>query len=141
MKTYHTLVKAARHAVEALQKELSQLEYKKEKLEEGKQGLLDQLKAESTAAGEAFLIARFDLYLKQCRNQIAKFDAAIAHVDREIDVMVEQMREAFQELKRFEIIRDQKLSELEEEALLKEIKMLDEIASVQHQRKESGADG
>lgn len=96
----------------------------------------ERKREEKFASSDPTLLMSFSEYLKAFKIKDEKIRKAIKRLEEQIEQMREQVREAFAELKKFEIIQRRR----EEEAAAKQAKAeaqeLDEIGLENHRRKE-----
>ncbi len=125
------LIRMRRHAVEERQKFLAELYRQADALEAEKQGILKKLadEQEKTKTIDMIDIIRaFDVFAKASRDKIARIEEHRRALEFRIDAAREAMREAFNELKKIEIIDERR--EAEAIALIekREAAILDETA-------------
>ena len=132
------LIRLHKHGLDEKQKILSRLYLDVERLQRRKAGMLDQIETERglTADGaDSMMIQAYLGYLQRAKKDIAIIDNEIARIEIRIEGVIEEMREAFGELKKIEITRDNRLAELAKENKRREDALFAEIAITQHERK------
>lgn len=132
------LIRLHKHGLDEKQKILSRLYLDVERLQRRKAGMLDQIETERglTADGtDSMMIQAYLGYLQRAKKDIAIVDNEIARIEVRIEGVIEEMREAFGELKKIEITRDNRLAELAQENKRREDALFAEIAITQHERK------
>lgn len=132
------LIRLHKHALDEKQKVLARLYLDVERLQRRKAGMLDQIEAERelTVDGmDGMMIQAYLAYLQRAKRDIAIIDNEIERVETRIEGVIEEMREAFGELKKIEITRDNRLAELAAENKRREDAIFAEIAITQHERK------
>lgn len=108
------LIRMRRHAVEERQKFLAELYRQADALEAEKQGILKKLadEQEKTKTIDMIDIIRaFDVFAKASRDKIARIEEHRRALEFRIDAAREAMREAFNELKKIEIIDERREAE------------------------------
>ncbi|MBI2234895.1 MAG: flagellar FliJ family protein [Micavibrio aeruginosavorus] len=132
-----SLIRLRKHRVEEKQKVLSALYREAEMFQLKKQQMEDQLERErETAKINADAAAYYGLYAENMRKKIGKVDEAIQRLNKRIEAAQEDVRAAFAEQKKVEIIQRNRDEEEEKERADKETQMLDEIAIEGFRRKE-----
>jgi flagellar FliJ protein len=123
-----SLIRLRKHTVEEKQKILSALYREAEIMQNRKKALEDQLEQEkelATTNNDAG--AYYGLFAENMRKKIALVDDALAKVNSRIEIAREDVRAAFAEQKKVEIIQARRDEEEEKEIADKESDMLDEI--------------
>ena len=131
-----SLIKLRKHTVEEKQKILSTLYREIENLQNKRKEMEDQLAREKElATTNNGAGAFYGLYAENMRKKIARMDDAIRKVNARIDLAQEEVRAAFAEQKKIEII--QRTREEEEEKALadKESQVMDDMAIEGFRRK------
>lgn len=132
------LIKFRKHQVDEKQKFLSNLYRQSEKLQEQKQLIREQMEHEKQVAKEAkdgeastFLLT----YLEGARAKIKGLDGEIAKLEIRIAAAQEEVRAAFAEQKKIEIVQQERKDREEQKLKAKETKELDEIAIDSYRKK------
>lgn len=131
------LIRLNKHALDEKQKVLARLYNDVEKLLRRKAGMLDQIETErnvTDAEIDSMMMQAYLAYLRRAKHDIAAMDAQVAKVEKRIEEVIDEMREAFGELKKIEITRDRRLAELEAENKRREDALFSEIALDQYAR-------
>lgn len=135
MKTYNQLVRLHEYrlhekqkAVAALEAEANEIKLKADQLTA--EILIEEARAEESQLGSAAFASYF---VRANEKRRALADAKSA-VDRKMLTARQELKHAFDELKRIETLRDQKQAELRAEAQRAEQAELDEVAIAQHRR-------
>jgi flagellar export protein FliJ len=137
MKTFDQLIRLHRHRLTERQKALVALEAKAAELRQTAAALEAEALAEEAKAGESELgTFGWGAYLTRVRAERERFAAARAEAEQRIGQARALLRAAFEELKRIEIVRDQKLAAAAAAAKKREQSALDEVAISQHRRRE-----
>jgi flagellar FliJ protein len=134
------LIRLRKYGVEEKQKILADLFRAAEALESRKADLLAQVAAERQLAedrgAEFETLAAFTLYMGRVRQVVELIDAEIAKLDRRIEKAQEDMREAFGEMKKIEIIQHRREEAERAEENRREGKVLDEVGIEGFRRRE-----
>lgn len=130
MANLNPLIRVRKHAVEQKQKFLSGLYREVEQLESEKKKLNDDLAAERLKVDEmgVEVLGYFGRYSEGVRSRSEDIDEEIVKLEARIEVVREDLRQAFADLKKIEITQERR--EAEEQAALnkKEDQEMDEIA-------------
>ncbi len=137
MKTLEQLIRLNNYRLTERQKALVTLEAKAAQLrtladELEARALIEEAKAEQSELGTL----GWGEYLKRVKAERERLVAARSELDGRITAARADLKVAFEELKRIEILRDQKLAAAEAEAKKREQSALDEVAISQHRRRE-----
>lgn len=137
MKTLEQLIRLHRHRLRERQKALVALEAKAAHLRQEADGLEARaLIEEATAETSELGTFGWGAYLARVKAERTRLSAARAELQDRIEEARTKLKAAFEELKRIEILRDQKLAAAKAEAKKREQQALDEIAMTQHHRRE-----
>lgn len=124
-----SLIRLRKHTVEEKQKVLSALYREAEMFQLKKQQMEDQLAQErETAKTNTDAAAYYGLYAENMRKKIDKIDEAIQRLNKRIEAAQEDVRAAFAEQKKIEIIQRNRDEEEEKERADKEVQLIDDIA-------------
>lgn len=131
------LIRVRKHTVEQKQKALSALYKRAEDMKAERDKLEAQLaiELEKTKNMEAELLGYFGPYSEKVQNQIESIDQKRKKLEKQIALAQEDMRAAFAELKKVEIIAERRADEEQAAQNKKESEELDEIAIDGHRRK------
>jgi len=138
-----SLIRVRKHTVEQQQKALAELYRKAEEMKAERDALETQLAIESEKSRELQpdMLEYFAAYVKQTRKTIDTIDRNREKLERQIKLAQEQLREAFAEQKKIEIIDKRRKDAEAAKENAKESKDLDEIAIDGFRRKsEEGGD-
>jgi flagellar FliJ protein len=133
------LIRLRRYTVDEKQKFLSALYREAENLINKRKALADQLEHEkelAKAEGSPDSISFFGRYAENVRKKLGKFDEHIKKMENRIEGAQEDMRAAFAELKKVEIIKQKRIEREQQAQDHKESRELDEIAIDGFRRKE-----
>ena len=131
-----SLIRLRKHTVEEKQKALSVLYREVEVLQKRRKEMEDQLAREKELAMTNNNAGAFyGLYAENMRKKIERMNDAIRKLNARIEVAQEDVRAAFAEQKKVEIIQRNREEEEEKERADKESQLLDEIALEGFRRK------
>ena len=134
-RSHEPLIRLARFKVEALQQQMAELD-------RSRQALIDQIERLEASVPEAQAVATeskegFLAYGSYAQAVIKRKDNIRLSLD-EVEVQAEALRnrlaEAFQELKKYELLEERRLAQAEKALRAAEQDELDEIAQVRHRR-------
>lgn len=132
------LIRLNKFELEEKQRFLSKLYRDVERFQKMKAGMLDSLESEKDAVDtnltDMTMIQSYLAYLGRVRREISLLDNEIERIEARIEVAIEDMREAFGELKKIELTRDRRLQELAEENKKREDALFSEIALEMYRR-------
>lgn len=138
------LIRFRKHQVDEKQKFLSNLYRQAEELEGRKKAILKQMEDEKQAAKDAqdaeastYLLT----YLEGARHKIKVLDREIARMEVRIAAAQEEVRSAFAEQKKVEIVQQERLDREEAAQKAKEDKELDDIAIDAFRKKRAEEEG
>jgi flagellar protein FliJ len=136
MKGIDTLIKLHKRTLDELRKQIGALENQKQKLIQLSKKLDDDLRSEMKVAAETPEMGRFYTgFSKRIQERQKEIGAEVRKIDNAISALTDEAREAFGEVKKFEIVRANAEKRGQKEAARKETIALDEIAGVQDRRK------
>lgn len=131
-----SLIRVRKHTVEEKQKILSALYREVENLQNRREAMEAQLAQERELAMNNNSIGTFyGLYAENMRRKIDRMNEAIRKVNARIETAQEDVRAAFAEQKKVEIIQRNREEEDEKERADKESRLLDDIAIEEFRRK------
>ena len=139
MADLNPLIRLRKYRVEEKQKILADLFREAEKIEARKADLLAQKEHEQKIAEEKQdyeTHTAFTLFAERVRGEVELLDQVLAKLDTRIAIAQEAMREAFGELKKIEIIQENRDEDAAKEVLKREGQVLDEVALEGFRRKE-----
>lgn len=135
MAKLHGLIKLRQHELDEKRRELGEINAKIEALEQKKKQMLDRMEAEKQAAADNVMLAStIGAYIGKTLKRRESLTKQIQKIIVESEELMEEVREAFLELKKFEITQNRR--DAEELARLEKLEqaVLDEIAIVRHGR-------
>ena len=135
-----SLIRVRKHAIEQKQKFLAELYRQAEEFKNQRDTLETQLaiEMEKTKDMDATLLGFFGPYTEAVTLRIEDIDEDRKKLDKRITRAQDDIRYAFAELKKIEIIDDRRAAEELAELAKKEADILDEIAIDQFQRQQEG---
>ncbi len=136
------LIKLRRHGIDERQKALGVLLRQAETLELKKQELRDTLEQERKIAEESATkdyAAYFGAYADGVQKTIGRIDADLKKIEVRIQIAQDDIRNAFAELKKIEIVQQEREKEDKKKQDAKESAELDEIAIDGFIRREENA--
>ena len=131
MANLHGLIRLRRYTVEEKQKLLSALYREAEALIAKRQIMEDQLEHEREIAmneGTPDASADYGRYAENVRKKIAMFNEGIRKIELKIDIAQEDVRAAFAEMKKVQIVQRTREEEEQKAQDVKDATTLDEIA-------------
>tara|TARA_R110002072_G_scaffold114575_2_gene244698 strand:- start:464 stop:886 length:423 start_codon:yes stop_codon:yes gene_type:complete len=131
------LIRVRKHDIEQKQKALAALYTHAQELKDKRDSLETQLAIETEKTNElnVEMLRFFQPYADQVKEQIERIDLAREQLEHHIRFAQDEMRNAFAEMKKIEIIDERRKAELLAEMDKKESDMLDEIALDAFRRK------
>ena len=132
-----SLLRVRKHTVEQHQKALAELYRKAEELKNERDALETQLAIESEKSKnlKPDMLEIFSAYVEQTRKTIDKIDRDREKLEQQIKMAQEQLREAFAEQKKIEIINRRRKKAERDKQEKSESKELDEIGIEGFRRK------
>lgn len=124
------LIRVRKHTIEQKQKFLASLYVKAEELKQQQDTLETQLAIETEKTKDlgAEMMGYFGAYADSVNIQLEELDVVRKHMEDRIKMAQEDVRNAFADLKKIEIINDRRQSEALADMDKKESEELDEIA-------------
>lgn len=139
MADLEALIRLRRHTVEEKQKVLAEILRHVEKLEEEKLGLIARLEKERQAMEEDLTLETRDFYGRfkgVIDSGVERIDLGIKELEGRLIVAQEEVRSAFADMKRVEIVHKRRQAEERTEIDAKESNELDAIGIEGFRRKE-----
>lgn len=134
-RSHEPLIRLARFKVEELQKQMAELD-------RSRQALIDQIErleasvpeeqAAATESKEGFLA--YGSYAQAVIKRKENIRLSLEEVDVQADALRARLSEAFQELKKYELLEERRLARIEKAVRAAEQDELDEIAQSRHRR-------
>lgn len=139
MADLESLIRLRRHTVEEKQKILAEIFRQVEIVDRRKKELLERLEKERKALDENFDIetrAYYGRFEGVIRGNIAKLDKELKKLETRVQLAQEEVRTAFADMKRVEIVHKRRQAEEAQAIKDKESQELDEIGIEGFRRKE-----
>ena len=137
MKTLSTLIRLAQLALDEKRKIVVALEQKIAEVEAYKASLIAALDEERKRPPDALEGGLTQgAYIKATYKKCEQCDAQLAELARLMDIAQDQIRLAFEDLKRYEIAAEQRQLAERRDEKKRETKMMDEIGSESQRRKD-----
>lgn len=141
MANLKSLIKLRRHNVDEKQKFLAQLYREVEMIEASKNTLIERLRSEREVldqSGTLEMYAYFGRFSQNIQRMLERLNEEKKKLEIRIVVAQDDVREAFANMKRIEIVQREREKEEKKEADGKENRELDEIGIDGFRRKEDG---
>lgn len=136
MKTLNTLIRLHKRSLDGLRRRMGELENQKAQLQQAIKALQKEMDTEVRLAEKQPEMANFfGEFATRIKNRQETIHQEIAAVDVKIKNLNNEIFEAFTELKKYEIAKENARLRANESEKRKETIMLDEIAAQQHLRK------
>lgn len=133
------LIRIHRWQLDELRRRAAPLEQERAQLLDRGREILEQLDRERqavmTGAGTSADMQAFQSRVMVEHNSITR---KVLEIEQAIDALRDQMADAFQDVKKFEITEEQRLDALRREQLQREQSQLDEIGLNNHRRRDMG---
>lgn len=134
------LIRVQKHTVDEKQKILARLFREQEEHETAKRTIQEQVDSETLVANDMSNdpISRlsFGNFLAGAKQKISDIDAHLEKLEMRIELAQENIRQAFEELKKTEIIDKNRKKKIKKEKSKKENSELDDIGIEGHRRKQ-----
>ena len=135
-RSHEPLIRLARFKVEELQKQMAELD-------RSRQSLIDQIErleasvpeeqAAATESKEGFVA--YGSYAQAVIKRKENIRASLDEVEVQADALRARLSEAFQELKKYELLEERRLARIEDAVRKAEQDELDEMAQIRHVRR------
>lgn len=137
MKGIDTLIRLAKRSLDELRKKQVAMETEKDQLQRAIQSLDNQMRNEMALAAKAPEMGSFyGGFAKRIKERQATLREEVKGVEKRLAKLSEEIMEAFADLKKYEIARDNAKARAKAELARKETIMFDEIAATQFTRKQ-----
>ncbi len=139
MANLKSLIKLRRHNVEEKQRVLAGLYREVEELERGKTMLIERLRTEREVldqSGTLEMYAYFGRFSQNIQRMIERLNAEKQKIEMRITIAQDDVREAFANMKRIEIVQRERETAEKKEASDKETREMDDIGVEGFRRKE-----
>jgi hypothetical protein len=132
-----TLIRLAKLQLDEKRKQLAVLLAKEDEMKAMRAVVLQRLEAESKNSQNALEGGRsHGAFAKASFKKRDEIDAAIVELNKFIQSAREEVRQAFEEMKRYEIAQDQREQKARKEAQRRDTKQLDEVGSELNRRRQ-----
>jgi flagellar protein FliJ len=139
MKTGQTLIQLAQHKVDSVQTLIRAAEAARDDLLRRRGGVQDKMDKERALAERDPAAANtWVAYVGAARVQVGNIEASIAGVDDRIVALREQLAEAFEEKKRFEMMEERRIAREEAAEAKRQQAAIDEAATMRAARLRRG---
>jgi flagellar FliJ protein len=135
-RSHEPLIRLARFKVEELQKQMAELDNSKTALNNQIERLEASVPEEQAVAEQSkdgYLA--YGSYAQAVIKRKENIRLSLAEVEVQADSLRERLSEAFQELKKYEILEERRLARIADAVRIAEQNELDEIAQVRHHRR------
>lgn len=143
MANLKSLIKLRRHNVDEKQKALGELYRQVEMIEQNKQILIERLQEERDVLdknGTLEMYAYFGRFSQNIQRSLERMNLEKQKIEIRINVAQEDLREAFANMKRVEIVQREREIEEKKEQSAKEDREMDEIGLDGFRRRAEGED-
>ncbi|WP_448188394.1 flagellar FliJ family protein [Azospirillum sp. sgz301742] len=138
MSSLKTIIRLHKWQLDEKRRALSDLQNLHDRLCMELARLREEVRREQEAARTDQAVAfSYPAFAKAARERDHRLQDSIAQVEQQIEAATEEMSEAFQELKRFELAEEERLKREREKIRRKEDAMLDETALVGFRRRQA----
>lgn len=132
-----TLIRLAKLQLDEKRKQLAVLLAKEDEMKAMRAVVLQRLEAESKNSQNALEGGRsHGAFVKASFKKRDEIDAAIVELNKFIQSAREEVRQAFEEMKRYEIAQDQREQKARKEAQRRDTKQLDEVGGELNRRRQ-----
>lgn len=134
-RSHEPLIRLARFKVEELQKQMSELDRSKAALNsqiERLEASVPEEQAAATQSKDGYLA--YGSYAQAVIKRKENIRLSLDEVEAQVDALRERLAEAFQELKKYELLEERRLARAEQAVRSAEQDELDEIAQTRHRR-------
>lgn len=136
------LIRIHRWQLDELRRKAAPLEQQRQDLLDHGLALMAQLETERAAVSEGFgTMADLQTFKDRVMLQHDEITRRVAEIDQTIEQLREQMADAFQDVKKFEITEEQRQESVKRARDHREQSQLDEIGLNNHRRRESSRSG
>lgn len=136
VKGIDTLIRLSKRALDELRKKQALLENQKTRYEQAIKKLNDEMEKEMRLAEKTPEMGSFfGGFAKHIRHKQDKLRVDIKKVEADLDAMTDEIQDAFADLKKYEIAKEQAELRAKAEESRKETIAMDEVAAIQFTRK------
>ncbi len=128
-RSHESLIKLARFQVEELQRQMADVDRARERLR-AQIGRLDNdvERERKLAASDPEAGATFGAYAAAMKTRKENIQVSLADIDRQADTLRGELQDAFEQLKKYELLEERRLAAMEARERAAEQAELDEIA-------------
>jgi len=138
MKTYDTLIKLSKRALDELRREMTAMENEKAQLQQAQARLAKELRDEIEQAGrQPEMSGFFGGFAKRIQAKQNVLAEGLKLLEKKMDALRDKIAEAFADLKKYEIAKENAKQRAAEEQNRKDTLLLDEIAGQQFAKKQN----
>lgn len=138
MADLNPLIRYRKFSLEEKQRFIARLFTELGRMEDRKSKMLDEVQSERALLDSADvtieMIAGFGGYLQRMKLQVNQINQEIKRIETRLDLARDEMREAFADLKKVEIVERRRVEELAKKNKAREDAMFSEIALEQYRR-------
>lgn len=132
MKSIQTLIRLNKKELDDMRLQLAGLRNQKDEMLNYSRIMSEELAAEQEfAAASPEMSITFDSYRKKINERQKNIKYAVKEIDKQIEYMTDLIAQKFTEIKKYEIILEQKILAKKKKELELENKTLDEVAMTQ----------
>jgi len=133
-----TIIRLQKLQLDEKRRVLAELQTLGDRLKGEIERLKEEIAREQAAAREDFAVSfTYANFAQAALQRGRRLGESLAQVEAQISVATDQMAEAFQELKRFELAEEERLKREKEKQKRKDANMLDETALVGFRRRQA----
>ena len=135
-RSHEPLIRLARFKVEELQKQMAELDRSKAALNQQIERLeasVPEEQAAATKSKDGYLA--YGSYAQAVIKRKDNIRASLLEVEAQSDALRDRLNDAYQELKKYELLEERRLARAEAAVRAAEQEELDEIAQLRHQRR------
>ncbi|AWJ87160.1 flagellar export protein FliJ [Azospirillum sp. OGB3] len=137
MSSLKTIIRLQKWKLDEKRRALAELQNLADRLQAEIERLKEEIAAErDTARGNVEYAFTYSNYIQAAMERGKRLTQSMGQVEAQIAVATDEMAEAFQELKRYELAEEERLKREKEKLKRKEATMLDETALVGFRRRQ-----
>ncbi|GAA4255662.1 hypothetical protein GBZ26_19645 [Azospirillum formosense] len=137
MSSLKTIIRLQKWKLDEKRRALAELQNLADRLQAEIERLKEEIAAErDTARGNVEYAFTYSNYIQAAMDRGKRLTQSMGQVEAQIAVATDEMAEAFQELKRYELAEEERLKREKEKLKRKEANMLDETALVGFRRRQ-----
>ncbi|TWA74781.1 flagellar export protein FliJ [Azospirillum brasilense] len=137
MSSLKTIIRLQKWKLDEKRRALAELQSLADRLQAEIERLKEEIAAErDTARGNVEYAFTYSNYIQAAMERGKRLTQSLGQVEAQVAVATDEMAEAFQELKRYELAEEERLKREKEKLKRKEATMLDETALVGFRRRQ-----